>query len=240
LFDVDTSLGGRSREFPETTWGLVCRVSHPKPEERLAGLETLCRRYWKPVYYFCRGAWAKTNEEAKDLTQDFFSWLLEGEVLSRYAPGRGSFRAYLKGLLRNFSGNQHQAMNRIKRGGGARRFSLPEEAAAIVPDPRARTPEEEFDRVWLAEVVRLATERARADLGESIPWKVFEEYDLRDAPERPTYEEVARRLGLKESDVRNHLYSIRGKVREFIREALRETVGSEEEVQEEWNVLFGS
>lgn len=243
---IETSLGGLAGGFPETTWGLVCRIRNPRAPEFHAGIEALCRRYWKSVYRFARAAWAKSNDDAKDLTQAFFLWLLEdGDALTKYAPERGSFRAYLKGLLRNFSGNQLQAMQRLKRGGGFRRFSLDDPDSALaeaVPDPRTATPEDLFDRAWIAEVVKRSTERARLQFESdgSARWRVFQEYDLGASPERPTYEEVAKRLGIKESDVRNHLFTVRDKIRAFIREELRDTVTCDEEVQEEWRALFGA
>ena len=89
----------------------------------------------------------------------------------------------------------------------------------------------------MAEIIRSATDRARRDLSGKAPWRAFEEYDL--ANERPTYADVAVKLGIKESDVRNHLFLVRTKMREYIREELRDTVSTEEEAREEWNALFG-
>jgi RNA polymerase sigma factor (sigma-70 family) len=196
-----------------------------------AGLETLCLRYWKPVYAWCRLSWCRANEEAKDFTQEFFSWLLEEEVLSKYSPDLGSFRGFLKGLLRNFSGNRLQALRAEKRGGAA--FRVPLDA---VPEPRGSDPESEFDRAWLGEVIRLATDRARTEYAGAVAWKAFEAYDIEGGP---SYAEVAQSLGIKEGDVRNHLHAVRTRMREIIREELRETVAGDSELEEEWRALFG-
>ena len=40
----DTSLGGSQKDFPKTAWELIAGPGR-------AGLEELCRRYWKPVYH---------------------------------------------------------------------------------------------------------------------------------------------------------------------------------------------
>lgn len=96
--------------FPNTTWGMVACVQKPiTSAERRTGMETLCRRYWAPICSYARTAWARTDEDALDLTQDFFTWLLETDVLARFEPDRGSFRHYMKGLLRNFSRNAAHA-----------------------------------------------------------------------------------------------------------------------------------
>src|SRR5262252_4981622 len=98
----ETSLGGAGRDFPKTAGDMLSKVLDSSTGVRRAGFEDLSRRYWKPVYYYVRLAWAKTNEDAKDLSQAFFLWLTEGDTLRRYQPERASFRAYLKSLLKHF------------------------------------------------------------------------------------------------------------------------------------------
>src|SRR5437867_9766320 len=97
--DPLTELGGVRRDFPSTCWS---RFSAALPEDlasRRAAVEELSRRYWKPIYAYIRAKWAKTNEDAKDLTQDFFVWMLEGDFISRADSSRGRFRAYVKVAL---------------------------------------------------------------------------------------------------------------------------------------------
>jgi RNA polymerase sigma-70 factor (ECF subfamily) len=236
--DRDTSIGGRRKDFPETTWGLVRRMQ-TDPRE---AVETLCERYWKPVHQFVRAAWAKTNEDAKDLTQAFFVWLLESQVTKKFEPERGSFRSFLKSLLRHFVAHQHDALRRLKRGGGVKFLPLDDEAAAAeAADPKEASPELVFDRAWVAEVTRRALDRVRkrhASGARAAQWRAFEAYDLAKG-EQPTYAALAARLGVKESDVRNYLFAVRERVREEIRAELSDTVADETELQAEWDALFG-
>jgi RNA polymerase sigma factor (sigma-70 family) len=210
-------------------------------------MEKLSRRYWRPVYQFVRIAWAKSNDDAKDLTQAFFLWLLEGdEVLKKYEPERGGFRSYLKGLLRHFVADQHKALGRLKRGGGFKLFPLEDDLGSLkelIPDPKSKNPEQTFDHAWKKELLDAALERIRAQhIAEdrAVQFRVFEEYDLASADHRPTYGQLANRLGLKESDVRNHLFAVRERLRSEIQAELMQTVSGTEELQEEWNALFGS
>ncbi|MBI2931763.1 MAG: sigma-70 family RNA polymerase sigma factor [Planctomycetes bacterium] len=232
--DPDTNLHDGSSDFPETTWGLVARLRKPKD------LEVLCRRYWRPIYLYVRAAWSKSNEDAKDLSQAFFLWLIEDDVLRKYEPQRGGFRHYLKGLLRNFVGHRERALGALKRGGGAKILPICEDAVAeALVD--GETPEQALDRAWMTEVVKQATERVRARLADgdrAILWRVFEEYDIagRDA----TYTDVAARLGISESDVRNHLFAVREKIREEIRLELCDTVSDPRELEDEWRALLGA
>ena len=231
-------------EFPATTFGLLCGIRETGTEERRAGMDTLCRRYWEPILCYARAAWARNDEDASDLTQDFFVWILEGDVLLRFAPERGSFRHYLKGLLRNFGRNALQAARTLKRGGGRAAVSLDGETAPAIADTRTLAAEAAFERAWIADVTNRAIDRVRARLGEgprAIMWRVFEDYDLAgtSAPERPTYLAVATHHGIKESDVRNALYAVREKVRDEIRSELCDTVATKRDLDEELRRIVG-
>lgn len=229
--------------FPQTTWGLVSQLQKAR-EQRQQGLETLCTRYWRPIYAYVRRAWRKSNEDAKDLTQAFFLWLMDGEALAGYDPSQSNFRFYLKGLLRNFVRNSEQALRRLKRGGDAAHLPLQTELrdlADVLPDEGAESPDEAFDRAWTYELLERATERARAhwlESGRELRQKVFEAYELAPAGEQPTYGGVAEALGIKVTDVRNHLYAARERIREEVRAELRETVSNPAQLEEEWQALF--
>src|SRR5258705_12628668 len=116
---METEFGGGRGPFPNTTWGMLSRLDATSVERR-AGLELLCRRYWKPVYHYVRASWSRTTEDAQDLTQGFLSWIIEEDALKSYDRARGSFRTFLKTLLRHFASNEQRAALRIKRGGAAR------------------------------------------------------------------------------------------------------------------------
>lgn len=239
----DTSVGSGGQEFPQTTWGLVSRI-HKEHEKRQEGLETLCRRYWKPIYTYVRRAWRKSNEDAKDLTQAFFLWLVDGKVLMKYQPDRSSFRHYMKGLLRNYVRNHEQALRRLKRGGAVKHLDIDDEFAnlsEVIPDDRVESPEEAFDRAWVDQLIERATQNVRdacVKAGQEIRFQAFEAYELAPAGSQPTYDDVATQLGIKTSDVRNHLFAIREKLRTEIRNELRETVANPDQLEEEWKVLF--
>ncbi len=235
----DTTLGAGGAGFPETTWGLVSRLQ-AGPTERADGLETLCQRYWRPVYLFLRRALRKSNDESKDITQAFFLWLLEGgEVLEKYS-GEHSFRAYLKGVLRNFVRNHDQALARLKRGGGSRHIPI-DLAAFDLADDREESPEDAFDRAFVEEILERATDLAREGLlaeGHERRWKIFEAYDLAPAGIQPTYASVAEQLDVKVTDVRNHLFAVRERIRTEARNALRDTVSNPDQLDEEWRSVF--
>lgn len=231
------------RGFPDTTWGMVARV-RGRGEDRRLGLETLCRRYWEPIRSYARAAWARSDDDANDLAQDFFVWLLDGnEVLSKFSPELGSFRHFLKGLLRNFGRNARQASRAEKRGGGKSALPLTDAHVPGREDERLAAAEKAFDMAWVLEVTRRALERVRLGLEgtqKAYQWRAFEEYDLRPPAERLTYEALATRLGVSESDVRNGLFAVREKVRAEVRTELCDTVATQRDLEEELRQVIGA
>ncbi len=242
----DTTLGGARRRFPDTTEGLLSRLCGPAARDYRDGIEELCRRYWKPVYRYLRIVWAKSNDDAKDLTQAFFLWLLEGEALSRYEAERGSFRHFLKMLLTRFGEHRDRALSTLKRGGAVKILPLAGEAAVdaeSLADPDVADPERAFDREWLDAVAKAAVGRVRERLaseGHADQFRVYEAYDLAGPGEEPTYAEVAGRLGMKEGEVRRILFNVRIAVRGELRAELAKLTSDDRELEDEWNALFGS
>ena len=57
-------------------------------------MEELCRTYWFPLYVYVRRQ-TLTREDAEDLTQEFFSRLLEKNYLAKADRERGKFRTFL-------------------------------------------------------------------------------------------------------------------------------------------------
>jgi RNA polymerase sigma factor (sigma-70 family) len=237
----DTSLGGERARFPETTGGILSAIG---PSADRATFEILCARYWKPVYAYVRIAWGKGNEDAKDLAQAFFAWLIEEDALRGYDPKKGGFRTFLRVLLKRFVGHEERALHRLKRGGGARHVSLEGEAPVLreLSDPKAADPEQVFEKVWLEELLRDAVDRVRkrcvAD-GRENRFRIYEEFTTPSTSERPSYRDLAARHGLKEGDVENWLFRIREEVRQELRTGLAQGTAGAQEFEDEWKRLFG-
>jgi len=238
----DTSLGGPACAFPETEWGLVRKLGASETAGFRAGVETLCRSYWKPIYRYLRSVSGRSNEDAKDLTQSFLAWALQGEAIRRYLPQRGSFRDYVKVLLRRFVRDQEEKASALKRGGGSGHRSLEAAGAGDSGPASARTsPEEELDREWAKEIAARALEAVRGRLsrdGRGSWFRAYELYELHPSALNPTYSAVAQELGCGEPDVRNRLSAVREEIRSEIRAVLSRTVTDARSLEKEWNELF--
>ena len=243
----DTEMGGSSPSFPTTRPSFVAGMSSSAPVERERAAEVLVRSYWKPVYKYVRLRWRKGNEDAKDLTQGFFAHALEKEWLARFDARRGRFRGFLRLSLDGFVANAEKARGREKRGGGAATLALDFESAErelAGSEPLAgESVEAWFDAEWRRGLFSAAledVERSFREDGHAVRDTIFRRYDLADgADRRPTYEELARELGLETSAVTNHLAAARRAFRQALLERLREETADEAEFQAELRVLLG-
>src|SRR5207302_6300006 len=75
--------------FQTTNWSLVFAAGG-SPD----ALNDLCARYWSPVYAYVRRCGCD-RADAEDLTQAFFSRMLEHRDLAQADPRRGKFRSFL-------------------------------------------------------------------------------------------------------------------------------------------------
>lgn len=218
-----TDIGGPSGRFPSTQASAIDPHGASRILQNRARSERLVRLYWKPVYCVIRQKWAKSNDDAKDLTQEFFTQeILEGSLLENYAPQRGGFRAFLKGAIFNFMTHAQRADGSQKRGGHVKLLSLEAgdlSIAEIVPNGNDLTPEQLFDRAWkrevLAQAIVLLEERLRAQ-GKEEYFQAFKRYDLDPSGQGASYKAVADSLGISQDTLKNHLVRARKEFMEAV------------------------
>src|SRR2546428_4839817 len=109
--------------FTTTHWSVVLLAGQADSPQATEALEKLCRTYWYPLYVYVRRQ-GNSPEDAQDLTQDFFSRLLEKNNFAKADRDRGKFRTFLLGSLKNFLVNEWKRAGRLKRGGGVEFFSI--------------------------------------------------------------------------------------------------------------------
>ena len=85
------------------------------PEAREA-LATLCEAYWYPIYAYVRRQ-GHTPEASQDLTQEFFAYVLERDLLAKADPARGRFRTFLRTVCARQLANHRNREKARKRGG---------------------------------------------------------------------------------------------------------------------------
>ena len=248
----DTNIGGASGRFPATHWSAVLAARSDDPAERSRALEAIAAAYWKPIYKYVRIRWGKSNEDAKDLTQDFFAKLFEKEYLEDFDPAKARLRTFLRVCADRFVANEAKAAKRLKRGGGATHLSLDFDAAESElqragPHMQLAASPESVDDFLEKEFIRslfgIAVDRLRSECesrGKQIHFRLFEIYDLEgDGARKASYAELAKEFQIAPTDVTNYLAFARREFRRIALDCLREMTASEDEFRREARALLG-
>ena len=205
----------------------------------LNALSELCRIYWRPVYGFLRRQ-GYEREDAQDLTQGFFTHLIERRGYARADREKGRFRSFLLKVLKNFVADAHDRENALKRGGGMILEKLDDKSEAEITGAAKWQADEVYDRQWAATLVqqalnRLAQECAIAGKAELFGWLV-PRLAVTEESVIP-YEEMARQSSRTATILRQELIRLRARYRAILREEVRGTVWDPAEVDEELRYL---
>jgi RNA polymerase sigma-70 factor (ECF subfamily) len=224
------------RRFTTTSWTLVVAAGDGAQPRAREALETLCRKYWRPVYAYVRRCGARA-EEARDLTQGFFAAVLEKEWLKKARPDRGRFRTFLLTSVRNYLADERERERALKRGGGRPPIELDagdaERGFALEPAD-AETAETIFEQRWARALLDRCTARLAEESKASSGPERFERlrpFLIDEAPDG--YRRVAQELGVGESAVRVAVHRLRRRFGEILRAEVSETVRGESEVESE-------
>ena len=242
----ETGIGGREGKFPATRQSLMVAVRSDDPHERRRAMDVFISTYWKPVYKYIRLRWGKDNEQAKDLTQEFFTRVLEKSFLDSYDPARARLRTFVRVCLDRFLANTDNASQRLKRGGDIVLVSLDFENAEgelqHLEPPAPENIEEFFTREWTRSVFSNALEKLRQECeakGKQTHFRLLELYDVEEGGTELTYEQAGQLFGVKASDVTNYLAYARREFRRIVLESLREMTASDDEFRSEARSLLG-
>ncbi len=222
--------------FPPTHWSVI--LAAPTDEEALA---QFCEAYRTPVYFFLRGRGHQPTE-ADDLTQEFFAWFLQKEILAGLTREGSKFRFYLLTVLRNFVANQRRNQQAQKRGGGAKLIPIDAETETRCLEVLSAqtSPETLFDREWARAVSGRAFSRLREEYRARGKQKLFEclQGCFPGLPEKATHAEVAQALGTTEQAVKQEAYRMRKRYRELLRQEIAASGTNEAEIEEEIRYLL--
>jgi RNA polymerase sigma-70 factor (ECF subfamily) len=227
--------------FELTRWSIVRAAKGNEPEAR-AALEILCANYWYPVYAFVRRQ-QHSPHDAQDLTQSFFTKLLEKRWLDGVEREKGRFRSFLLVSVKHFLSNERDHAEAQKRGGGRRQISLDISSAetryAAEPHDTA-TPEKIFERRWAFTLLERVLGRLRVEMTAAGKEELFDELKPTLAGEQSPYAQIAERLGMTEGAVKVAAHRLRKRYRELIRDEIAQTVADGDEVDEELRDLMSA
>ena len=232
----------RPRRLATTRWTLVLAASDADSPEARAAWTSLCEHYWYPVYAFIRRT-GKSDEDARDLAQAFFTRTLEKNVFASARRDRGRFRTFLLTCVRNFLANAHDRDITAKRGGGQVHISIdaprPDDSRAFeIAD--TLTPDDAYEHVW-----------ARATLDEAMAKLARMQAPAADGGRRfaalrtlltddntASGATVARDLDMTDGALRVAVHRLRRHYGECLRETIAETVADPQQVNDELRHLL--
>ena len=230
--------------FTTTRWSVVLAAGGPAAPESARALESLCSAYWYPLYAWLRWQ-GHGRPEAQDLTQSFFSHLLQDQRLRQVDRARGKFRSFLLGSLKHFVANEWDKARALKRGGRFQFVSIDEDRAedrfaAELTD--GATPDRAFEQIWATTLLEGAIGRLREEHlrdGKGALFDTLQVYLSGDRGAVP-YAETQARLGLGESALKMAVLRLRRRFGELLREEIAHTVSRPEEIDEEIRALFAA
>ncbi len=242
----DTRMMGGAKPFPPTSWSAIRQSQDPDSSGFEGSMDRLFRKYWSPVYFYVRRHWARDNEEAKDMTQAFFTTFFEKDFIQGVSAEKGRFRNFVLVALRNFLSKQKRAEKAIKRAPKQGLVSLnqlaEEHTGFDLPALGNADPHAQFEADWKKAVINASLKKLREQVGrgeKAVYVEVLVMYDIdRPEGEKLTYDDVATALGLTVHQVTNGLHWARGAFRQCFIEEITDQVSSDEDLRAEVLQLF--
>lgn len=233
----DTEAGQRS--FPTTTWGEVLSSHGTARESAKHFMGQLIRRYWHPVYFFIRHR-GRSREEAKDLTQGFFAYVVGRNILSYADQSRGRFRNFILAAVKQYLTQEHRKDTRRQKHVNSHGSSLDLDGWQDADTRGSDRPDSTFIRNWAKEVLNNCIgqlEQECLDEGMDVRFKLFRArfLEARD----PDAKTLAEEHGITVDDVANHIRWARRRLRRILRQEMRAQIESPNEAEEEVVELLG-
>lgn len=230
--------------FKETQWNMVLAAKNPADPNSDQALAVLCEQYQYPIYAFVRRR-GNSRHDAQDLTQEFFYRLISKEFLRTVDREKGRFRTFLLTALQRFLCNEWEKSQAQKRGGGALMFTWDADAAEerYCQEPSHElTPEKLFERRWATTLIQSTMEDLKSEYERAGKGRLFEVLQAFVAGEGKDigFAEAAAALGLTEGNARQMAHRMRLRYGELLRDGIRETVDSEEALEEELRNLHAA
>ncbi len=223
--------------FATTQWSQVLAARDGSETEARAALAVLFEAYWYPLYAYVRRQ-GSSPEEAADLTQAFFAYFLEEDLLKTVEPSEGRFRSFLLATLKHFLSHEREKARALKRGGGQVGISLDAKLAesryGYEPADNL-TPDQVFERRWALVVLERSLEKLadkESSAGNGVRFEKLKPYLVGEEPHLP-YREVAAELDLSEVAVRGAVHRLRQSFGQLLRDEIAMTVADPDQVDEE-------
>jgi hypothetical protein len=218
--------------FATTRWSLAAGLGDDDPVSAQASLQTLCRRYWYPVYAYLRRS-GHAPEAAHDLAGSFFQQVVNSQRVRAGARRFGRFRQFLLAELHRFLSSDPQARAPAGELGAPPALEL--EARLSADTCRGESPEQLLCRGFALEILGAAQKQLRREAGEAGRLQMFEALEryLGAEPQPGDFDRSARDLGLRPMFVALAVQRLRQRFRELVDQELAQTLVGPDELEAE-------
>jgi RNA polymerase sigma factor (sigma-70 family) len=221
-----------------TEWGVILAAGGADAD----ALAQFCGSYWTPVYWLVRREVGNTDQ-AKDLTQEFFTHLIEKRWLHVAVPERGRFRSFLYACVKHFLANERHRARALKRGGGTTTVTLDrmdEDSRPGFEPLDLATPASEFEQRWALTVLERAMKRLQrieTSTGRGHRFEVLQPALTGDQPSGG-YRQLATRLETTEGALKVELHRLRRRFGAALRDEVGATLSDPSQIDAELRYLL--
>ena len=235
-----TDMGGAGGVFLTTHWSLIEDVKeHPDKDRALIGL--LLERYWKPVYCYLRRK-GYDNEQAKDLTQDFFHEIvLNLNLIQRAEQSKGRFRTLLLYALNQYLMNEKRRETAQKNIPKDKIVSLDVTESPSLPQSVIEySPEDSYNYAWVSAMLDQVLSNVKStycEQGMETYWCIFREKvvePMLNNAVHPSLSELCEKYGIEsEKKVSNMIVTVKRRFQAILKQYIRSTVASDGHMADE-------
>jgi DNA-directed RNA polymerase specialized sigma24 family protein len=236
---LSTQIGAAA--FTTTHWSVVLEAQGQSPAAQEA-LEKLCRIYWRPVYGFIRRQGIRT-QEAEDLTQGFFSLLLERRDFDAVRKEKGRLRSYLLTSVKHFIASEQRRAMTLKRGKGQQLIPLEELRAKQGIEMEPADPlsaDRLYERRWALTLMEQVLHRLKDEYYTAGNPALFDSLKqlLPDEPEAQSRADIAKQFDMTDNALRQAFHRFRHRYQLLLREEISNTVAVASDIEDELRHLI--
>ncbi|RLT21356.1 MAG: sigma-70 family RNA polymerase sigma factor [Planctomycetota bacterium] len=189
------------------------------------------------MYTFARRR-GYSSDDAADLTQEFFTRLIEKSFLESADPERGRFRTFLLTIFQRFLAKEYDRSQAMKRGGGLTQFAIDfEDGEMRYADGLTdeQTPERIFERQWALTMLQRVVDQLRAEYLSKGKVELFEQCRsfLVGSTAAIGSAETSRTLNMTEGALRVAIHRLRERYRELLRIEVAGTISDATTIDDE-------
>jgi RNA polymerase sigma factor (sigma-70 family) len=235
--------------FPETRWSLVVAALE-SGDGTAAGtyqrqaLDELCRSYWYSIYAHAR-SYGHSHQDAEDLTQTLFAYLLKNKRMANAKPQLVRFRSFLLTYFKYVASDRWRARTAKKRGAQFEHIPIDTSGAEErfeAMDTGGRDPVQVFDRAWAGQVVDQAVTWLRTEYSlnhSDVPFEALRGFlPGGSSLDQPSYADLERRYSVSRAALMTRVHRLKKRLPELLLSVIANTVRDPAQAQDELRYLI--